>query len=194
MRGKFVAVSALGLLVMSGTSHAAAYPWTGSAMIVGTISQPTYVSVAPVLVDPGWAGTPSAYFTTSHQIVSKYSNGNVFDTSVVEVEVDDFASGIYDPTGQTRYPGHFALISGASVKISDDARLVTYGGFGFTHGFASFSGVDYHYEISLPDGLSVAGEDPIAPAVPEPSTWAMLLLGFAGIGFATYRKKFRQFR
>lgn len=26
-------------------------------------------------------------------------------------------------------------------------------------------------------------------AVPEPSTWAMLLLGFAGIGFMTYRRK-----
>jgi hypothetical protein len=27
------------------------------------------------------------------------------------------------------------------------------------------------------------------PAVPEPSTWAMMLLGFAGIGFMTYRRK-----
>src|SRR4029077_7392290 len=26
-------------------------------------------------------------------------------------------------------------------------------------------------------------------AVPEPSTWAMLLLGFAGLGFMTYRRK-----
>jgi hypothetical protein len=26
-------------------------------------------------------------------------------------------------------------------------------------------------------------------AVPEPSTWAMLILGFAGIGFMTYRRK-----
>jgi uncharacterized membrane protein len=27
------------------------------------------------------------------------------------------------------------------------------------------------------------------PAVPEPSTWAMLLLGFAGVGFMTYCRK-----
>jgi hypothetical protein len=27
-----------------------------------------------------------------------------------------------------------------------------------------------------------------SPAVPEPSTWAMLLIGFAGIGFMTYRR------
>jgi len=28
----------------------------------------------------------------------------------------------------------------------------------------------------------------MAPAVPEPSTWAMMLLGFAGLGFAGYRR------
>ena len=26
-------------------------------------------------------------------------------------------------------------------------------------------------------------------SVPEPSTWAMLLVGFAGLGFAAYRKR-----
>jgi outer membrane lipase/esterase len=29
----------------------------------------------------------------------------------------------------------------------------------------------------------------LAEAVPEPSTWAMLLLGFAGVGFVAYRRK-----
>jgi hypothetical protein len=29
----------------------------------------------------------------------------------------------------------------------------------------------------------------VASGVPEPSTWAMLLLGFAGIGFMAYRRK-----
>jgi hypothetical protein len=26
-------------------------------------------------------------------------------------------------------------------------------------------------------------------AIPEPSTWAMMLLGFAGVGFMAYRRK-----
>jgi hypothetical protein len=29
----------------------------------------------------------------------------------------------------------------------------------------------------------------VASAVPEPSTWAMMILGFAGIGFMAYRRK-----
>ena len=28
-----------------------------------------------------------------------------------------------------------------------------------------------------------------APPVPEPSTWAMMILGFAGVGFMAYRRK-----
>jgi hypothetical protein len=31
----------------------------------------------------------------------------------------------------------------------------------------------------------------VAGAVPEPSTWAMMILGFAGIGFMAYRRKSR---
>jgi hypothetical protein len=39
-----------------------------------------------------------------------------------------------------------------------------------------------------------AGEDPpvtleFASAVPEPSTWAMMILGFFGVGFIAYRRK-----
>jgi hypothetical protein len=30
-----------------------------------------------------------------------------------------------------------------------------------------------------------------AGAVPEPSTWAMMILGFAGIGFMAYRRKLK---
>jgi hypothetical protein len=29
----------------------------------------------------------------------------------------------------------------------------------------------------------------LAASAPEPSTWAMLLLGFAGIGFMAYRRR-----
>jgi PEP-CTERM motif len=38
------------------------------------------------------------------------------------------------------------------------------------------------------DNVSVTLNDPQVPAVPEPSTWAMLLVGFAGVGFMAYRR------
>jgi hypothetical protein len=42
--------------------------------------------------------------------------------------------------------------------------------------------------VDVPDGLSVA------PPVPEPSTWAMLLIGFAGMGFVGYRRRHNESR
>jgi hypothetical protein len=37
--------------------------------------------------------------------------------------------------------------------------------------------------------VGLAFEVMASPAVPEPTTWAMMLLGFAGIGFMAYRRK-----
>jgi hypothetical protein len=43
------------------------------------------------------------------------------------------------------------------------------------------------YTIITSDGI---GNLPLlASPVPEPSTWAMLLLGFTGVGFIAYRRK-----
>jgi hypothetical protein len=40
------------------------------------------------------------------------------------------------------------------------------------------------------DGQFTGTMDPIyTAAVPDPSTWAMMFLGFAGVGFMAYRRK-----
>jgi PEP-CTERM motif len=48
--------------------------------------------------------------------------------------------------------------------------------------------------LSLPTDASVATASGVFAnftAVPEPSTWAMLILGFVGVGFASYRSRTR---
>jgi hypothetical protein len=42
--------------------------------------------------------------------------------------------------------------------------------------------------LSVPQGYSVFFSDGVS-SVPEPSTWAMMLLGFVGVGFMAYRRK-----
>ena len=39
------------------------------------------------------------------------------------------------------------------------------------------------------DAISLTPGGVLTPAVPEPSTWAMMILGFAGVGFVAYRRK-----
>jgi hypothetical protein len=39
------------------------------------------------------------------------------------------------------------------------------------------------------DNVSITSVPSIAAAIPEPSTWAMMLFGFAGIGFMAYRRR-----
>jgi len=47
--------------------------------------------------------------------------------------------------------------------------------------------VDYSGSLFSPGELITEGS--ITVAVPEPSTWAMMILGFAGVGFMAYRRK-----
>jgi hypothetical protein len=72
--------------------------------------------------------------------------------------------------------GDFVLdvtVNGAEVSVGDpgDNTVINLGSFG--------SNID----------LTISGEGTfvIGGAVPEPSTWAMVLIGFAGLGFAGYR-------
>jgi hypothetical protein len=44
-------------------------------------------------------------------------------------------------------------------------------------------------ESGVPGEGALVGTLTIAAAVPEPSTWAMMILGFCGLGFVTYRRK-----
>jgi len=59
-----------------------------------------------------------------------------------------------------------------------------------------FSKVDYNQGGIFLDYVNLTAtltgfeiSDPSVGAVPEPSTWAMMILGFAGIGFMAYRRK-----
>jgi hypothetical protein len=79
--------------------------------------------------------------------------------------------------------------NGTSLSFSDDTRYF-YSRSIFGHGSGDEGGVpDFRFVVSLPDSLSFEGVSPILAAVPEPSTWAMLLLGFAGIVAAGIRKR-----
>lgn len=71
--------------------------------------------------------------------------------------------------------------------IESDYTIAAAGTYELTFGVTNF--IDQAYDSGLAfDGVTVGGV-PVTGSVPEPSTWAMMILGFAGLGFTAYRRK-----
>jgi hypothetical protein len=63
-------------------------------------------------------------------------------------------------------------------------------GNSYTLGFiVSNPDISYSREDFVPSGLRVTASDAVLAAVPEPATWTMMLIGFAGLGIAIRRRK-----
>ncbi len=61
---------------------------------------------------------------------------------------------------------------------------------GQTNVFVKITGLADFTSLTVSDANANSFEFvPMAAAVPEPATWAMMVLGFAGIGFIAYRKR-----
>jgi hypothetical protein len=68
------------------------------------------------------------------------------------------------------------------------ANTLNFVGFTSDTPFSSVSISDPTYGLAI-DNFEVATGLTVAGAVPEPSTWAMMILGFAGLGLMAYRRK-----
>jgi hypothetical protein len=60
-------------------------------------------------------------------------------------------------------------------------------------GFPSFGATPDEFDVGIDNATEDIGSSfnflQVKGAIPEPSTWAMMLLGFARLGYAGYRKK-----
>ena len=90
-------------------------------------------------------------------------------------------------------PGTLSLFTGSpfSGTLVDSAPL-TFGGSAYTASFSDILGPGTYYaEITGNVNvrfLGVGGTVTTSSAVPEASTWAMLVLGFVGLGYAAVRR------
>jgi hypothetical protein len=91
-------------------------------------------------------------------------------------------------------PGGY-IINNVKTQLSADIQGTS--GTGNASGTISLNliaGENFGFYIDSPDSiqgradLAITGDISVA-AVPEPTTWAMMILGFAGVGFMAYRRK-----
>jgi len=100
----------------------------------------------------------------------------------------NFSGSLYQQVGAVG-GGDDILLFGPTIAVPNSCGLFcqTFGGSGF------LSPGNYYLQIAgiglgtsgYGGNLSVAG----IGAIPEPSTWAMMILGFAGVGFMAYRRR-----
>ncbi|WP_157817245.1 PEP-CTERM sorting domain-containing protein [Bradyrhizobium sp. SK17] len=83
--------------------------------------------------------------------------------------------------------------TGAGGGYSGGGGTSSYGGFGGGGGSFVNNSFEGYLFVNLPELANTLGDGFItiglAPSVPEPSTWAMMLLGFAGLGFMAFRRR-----
>lgn len=89
-------------------------------------------------------------------------------------------------------PDPLQLHVAVDISTADTLHIVG----GETFNFAGYT-ITVNHQDFAPQGIGHLTGDVTATvtggadvgAVPEPSTWAMMLLGFAGVGFMSYRRK-----
>jgi PEP-CTERM motif len=159
-----------------------------------TASADTYVTYDVNASYDSGAGTVTGSFTLDTTTNTSYA----VDLTVVGVGGVNSGS-LTDPT---RFgAGTYATAVGPMDTYNDDDPtlqvFLTYpagGGALYTGGFGSASVNSYFSSTCGGEvcGFPLSGtvlDAAVTSAVPEPSTWAMMILGFMGVGFMAYRRK-----
>jgi hypothetical protein len=127
----------------------------------------------PSILQPGGEAGLLVFSPTKFSDVFHFQNSN-------SVLVNDFLginSLIYTP-GATG--GTFTISGVTNEQLRLDVFLLE------AHGGASANTITFRDLSLIADSFS---PNFVTSPVPEPSTWAMMLLGFAGIGYGAYRRK-----
>jgi hypothetical protein len=134
-----------------------------------TVGQPVTSTLGPLDLYRYHSSGPTIANLTSTPSYTA-SSGEVAGFSV-----DGGATGIaqFNQAGGGSDYGDFANVAPCQIQDAFDCGATP-----------AFSKTSLEYLM-----LEAIGYDPVAGAVPEPSTWAMMILGFAGIGFMAYRRK-----
>ncbi len=116
---------------------------------------------------------------------SPTGNGNGVADELVVGGLEDGASSIsLGSTGADFY-----------LHIFTYSTVPTYGQIGYSPNSGGDDNTSYFYTPTGENGLPSPGVvgsvtvTPVTAPVPEPSTWAMMLVGFAGLGYAAYRRR-----
>jgi hypothetical protein len=186
---KYLMVAGLAGLV--GVSPAAATTYnindgTASLGVTGTITTDGTIGVLSAANIADWNLLLNNGSSTA-DLTGPLSGNNSSIFVSIGNDLSASATGLFFDFGDTSAPGIFSLrLPNGSASLAS---------ISFLNQFVEPASPEIVLFIS-PSPSNLIGEqglvqigDVVTSPVPEPSTWAMLLLGFAGIGFMAYRRK-----
>jgi hypothetical protein len=170
--------------ILSGTSESPpnSSPGTGTASaIIDTVLKTLNVNVT----FSGLLGTTTA--SHIHCCTGVPGAGTAFVATQIPsfigfpfgVTSGSYTSPVFDLTLASSYNPTFISATGGTISGAFDFLLA-----GLEAGDAYFN-----IQTSVFPGGEISGFLHEVSAVPEPSTWAMMILGFVGIGALTYRRR-----
>lgn len=166
-----VLVLGLTLLTFNGMARAStvivAAPNSVGFLLAGNIPEPVDVSVSLIVFAdfPGNADFGTGYYVQAAVVASNTTGTMANETILIDYRIYG------GPCCEFEMPS-------STITISDTMReIIVIFQTVYEQNLPGFSA---QVEVSLPEGIT---------AVPEPSTWAMLLIGSAGIGFAGYLRR-----
>jgi hypothetical protein len=132
-------------------------------------------------------------------LVGSPGDGTIKSSSITLIAGDNYKISFnvilqgFDPSSSATSDYKISLGSG----LFNETAIPTYQSLALTFQELSSTTSPLIFEsVTNPDGLHGAVISNITvddlgatSAVPEPSTWAMMILGFAGVGFMAYRRK-----
>jgi hypothetical protein len=159
--------------------------------LVLAISVGTSAAKADVLiVGGGWDqfsfGSPGSSFSTDFTFT--LSNPAVFRVTDAFIDGDQFAISINGAfVANTSTPANDGTNIGSNFDAAFASPLFSHGAFDLGPGTYDVTGTVVQNAAGFTSGGAAA--ELVATAVPEPSTWAMMILGFCGLGFMACRRK-----
>jgi PEP-CTERM motif len=149
------------------------------------------VFILPIGVSSARAGTFTPTFSpaSASAVDVSFPSPNIFEhwdivSDLVIMGSGDLPNDTYTWNNSILPDGVIPQLADYSLSITD----VTTGDTGVANGMVGI-GDPLFMGFSESGTLTFSPSGGATPAVPEPSTWAMLILGFAGIGFMAYRRK-----
>lgn len=112
--------------------------------------------------------------------------GSLLDTYSVLTITGPAGISVLDP--KTAFTGN-KPDGGSFYQNSENLGFSVFGPLNFNPNASGIYTIDL--KLFSADNRQLGDVSIQVNAVPEPSTWAMLILGFAGIGFMAYRRKSR---